>query len=210
MDEEEDNACVIKLFGSDDIEKLHGFEIGKKEARLIKLLDAVIDYEENEDDGDGDEDHKQVVGEVQDFPLERVNRDALEMVVNFCRRYVAEPAEAEELENVRPPHLSFHLREVFPQWYADFVSRLPTNDLFRLLSAAHYMGVTPLENLVSVPVSNLITWYAYRGELHKLFKVFEAVTGRKNNRKRKSGENDDKIGQQLDEIFNQKLARQHN
>ena len=131
--------------------------------------------------------------------------DTLAKVVNFCRHYAANPDDARELNNFTLPIQSFHLPEILPLWFADFVSRISTHDLFRLLAAAHYMGVAPLKKLVSVPVSILIAWYASKGELHKLFKLDEG-TGRKNNKKRKSG-NKDKVEQQLDELIQHKMAR---
>ena len=196
MEEEEDNACVIKLFGSDDIEKAHPFEIGKREAELIYIVNKLNDEDEDEDE---DED------QVKEATMENVGKDTLEKVVSFCRYYAANPDEAMQLEEFELPIQNFLLREIFPQWFADFVSHISAHDLFRLLAAAHYMGVAPLEKLVSVPVSILIAWYASKGELHKLFRVDEGK-GRMNNKKRKSG-NKDKVEQQLDELMQHNLAR---
>lgn len=158
MKMDENESDTIKLIACDDTQTY--FEIGREGA---KLIDIVRNFCE-EDDDDSEEEDTHTIMKSEPIPLDHVKFKALEKVVKFCQRCVDHPKELDDLNQVKLPIQSFHPQEVFPPWHADFISKMSVGDLFELLAAAHYMGVHPLEKMLSVPVSILITVYDSTGK----------------------------------------------
>ena len=158
MDDNND-VDVIKLFGVDD--KFNCITIGLEAAKHIRLvadcfsLDDDVTDDEETDDKDDDE---------KTMTVDKVKYKALEKVVKFCTRCVEHPHELEQLNEFKLPISSYHLREIIPEWHADFVSKMSVAELFELFAASNYLMIDPLEKLLSVPVSILITVYDSTGK----------------------------------------------
>ena len=90
----------------------------------------------------------------------------LQKVAKFCERYVDYP---DDRPNIVKPFTSYHIEELAPEWYTDFVTKITLELLFDLMKAANYMGIEPLQELVLVPVAMLIEKKAYAGNLPSLF-----------------------------------------
>ena len=85
--------------------------------------------------------------------------------MKFCKRCSAYPIELGQLNDVKLPITSFHLHEFIPGWHADFVSKMSAAELFELFAASQYLMIDyPLEKLLRVPVSILITVYDSTGK----------------------------------------------
>ncbi len=169
MDEAEDfNDVVIKLYGTDDQFNCFdiGFEVGKHIGYVKDCLeDTLCKGSDDDESGDDDDDDD---GEVKnknchELHLRKVKYKALEKVVKFCKRCAAHPMELAHLNDIRLPIPSFHLKELIPEWHADFVSKMSVAEVFELFSASHFLWIEPLFKLLSLPVSILITVYDSTG-----------------------------------------------
>ncbi len=122
--------------------------------------------EDTDDDGD-DDDVKQpmmpITGTIITVPI---TGTTLQKVAIFCERYVDYP---DDRPNIVKPFTSYHIEELAPEWYTDFVTKITLELLFDLMKAANYMGIEPLQELVLVPVAMLIEKKAYAGNLPSLF-----------------------------------------
>ena len=121
---------VIKLKTKEGTE----IEITKKAGELSELIKGAINDYPNE----------------QVLPLGEVDEKMAEKVKEFLMHYNGTaPAEIEK------PLTSSDMSSVTDNWSADFINKLPLEDLVNLTTTANYMGISCLLDLCCAKVASL-------------------------------------------------------
>jgi S-phase kinase-associated protein 1 len=117
--------------------------------KMSKMVESAID----EDDGqntstaisinDANNSTSKVV------PLPNVKANVLVKVIDYCTHYKT----VEEMTPITTPFKSPKLEELVQQWYADFCKDLDNDFLFELVTAANYMDIKPLLDLMCLEVA---------------------------------------------------------
>ena len=146
----------IKLVTKDGKE----LEITKKQAELSELLkQAINDYPK----------------EVS-FPLNEIDEKNGEKIKEFLTHFdgVA-PAEIEK------PLTSNDMKTLTDEWSANFVDKMPLEDLVNLTVAANYMGINSLLDLCCAKIASLCKDKS-EDEIFKTFNITETFTEEDKNK----------------------------
>ena len=135
-------------------------EITKKAAELSEVLKAAINDYPNE----------------ASFPLKEIDEKNGEKIVEFLTHCngVA-PAEIEK------PLTSNEMKNLTDEWSANFVDKMPLEELVNLTVAANYMGINSLLDLCCAKVASLCKDKSEE-EIFKTFNINETFTEEEKNK----------------------------
>ena len=146
----------IKLVTKDNKE----IEITKKQAELSELLKEAI---------------KNYPKEVS-FPLNEIDEKMGEKIKEFLTHFDGvPPAEIEK------PLISNDMKSLTDEWSANFVDKMPLEDLVNLTVAANYMGINSLLDLCCAKVASLCKDKDEK-EIYKTFNITETFTEEEKNK----------------------------
>lgn len=113
------------------------FDVPLKAAKLSKFICTMVDDELFEN-------------ETPELPMVDVKSAALSKVTEFMIHYVDHP-----FEQIQKPLMSSNIRDVVPDWYADFID-VEHQLLFDLILAANYLDIKPLLDLTCATVASMV------------------------------------------------------
>ena len=151
-----EDSTTIKLLTKDSKE----LEITKKQAELSELLkQAINDYPKE-----------------SSFPLNEIDEKNGEKIKVFLIHFdgVA-PAEIEK------PLTSNDMKSLTDEWSANFVDKMPLEDLVNLTVAANYMGINSLLDLCCAKIASLCKDKSEE-EIFKTFNITETFTEEEKNK----------------------------
>ena len=150
---EESNIKLVTKEGKE-------LEITKKAAELSEVLKAAINDYPNE----------------ASFPLKEIDEKNGEKIVEFLTHCngVA-PAEIEK------PLTSNEMKNLTDEWSANFVDKMPLEELVNLTVAANYMGINSLLDLCCAKVASLCKDKSEE-EIFKTFNINETFTEEEKNK----------------------------
>ena len=150
------DESTIKLLTKEGKE----LEITKKAAELSEVLKAAINDYPNE----------------ASFPLKEIDEKNGEKIVEFLTHCngVA-PAEIEK------PLTSNEMKNLTDEWSANFVDKMPLEELVNLTVAANYMGINSLLDLCCAKVASLCKDKSEE-EIFKTFNINETFTEEEKNK----------------------------
>ena len=150
---EESNIKLVNKEGKE-------LEITKKAAELSEVLKAAINDYPNE----------------ASFPLKEIDEKNGEKIVEFLTHCngVA-PAEIEK------PLTSNEMKNLTDEWSANFVDKMPLEELVNLTVAANYMGINSLLDLCCAKVASLCKDKSEE-EIFKTFNINETFTEEEKNK----------------------------
>ena len=111
-------------------------EVGITVAKMSSLVATTID--EYDDDEDVD----------REIPLPNVKDAVLIKVIEYCNHYTSEEA----MTQIQTPLKSSKLEDLVQPWYTEFV-KVEQSLLFELVTAANFMDIKPLLDLICLAVS---------------------------------------------------------
>ena len=151
-----EESTTIKLVTKDGKE----LEITKKQADLSELLkQAINDYPK----------------EVS-FPLNEIDEKNGEKIKEFLTHFDGTaPAEIEK------PLTSNDMKTLTDEWSANFVDKMPLEDLVNLTVAANYMGINSLLDLFCAKIASLCKDKS-EDEIFKTFNITETFTEEDKNK----------------------------
>ena len=151
-----EESTTIKLVTKDGKE----LEITKKQADLSELLkQAINDYPK----------------EVS-FPLNEIDEKNGEKIKEFLTHFDGTaPAEIEK------PLTSNDMKTLTDEWSANFVDKMPLEDLVNLTVAANYMGINSLLDLCCAKIASLCKDKS-EDEIFKTFNITETFTEEDKNK----------------------------
>ena len=151
-----EDSTTIKLLTKDSKE----LEITKKQAELSELLkQAINDYPKE-----------------SSFPLNEIDEKNGEKIKEFLIHFdgVA-PAEIEK------PLTSNDMKSLTDEWSANFVDKMPLEDLVNLTVAANYMGINSLLDLCCAKIASLCKDKSEE-EIFKTFNITETFSEEEKNK----------------------------
>ena len=124
-----EESKIIKLITKEGKE----IEITKEAAELSELLKQTInDFPDEEK-----------------FPINEVDEKTGEKIKDYLNHFNGDaPPEIEK------PLISNNMKNVTDEWSANFVDRMPLDDIINLNVAANYMGINPLLDLCSAKIAS--------------------------------------------------------
>ena len=147
---------VIKLKTKEGTE----IEITKKAGELSELIKGAINDYPNE----------------QVFPLGEVDEKNAEKVKEFLIHFNGtEPKEIEK------PLTSNEMKKITDEWSADFIDKMPLDDLINLTTTANYMGINSLLDLCCAKIASLCKDKSEE-EIFKTFNITETFTDEEKNK----------------------------
>ena len=151
-----EESTTIKLVTKDGKE----LEITKKQAELSELLkQAINDYPKE-----------------SSFPLNEIDEKNAEKIKEFLTHFNgAAPAEIEK------PLTSNDMKSLTDEWSANFVDKMPLEDLVNLTVAANYMGINSLLDLCCAKIASLCKDKT-EDEIFKTFNITETFTEEEKNK----------------------------
>ena len=152
----EDTHCTIKIVIKDEKE----FEITKKQADLSEVLKNSI----NENPKDSS------------FNLKEIDEKTGEKIKEFLTHFDGvPPAEIEK------PLTSNEMKNLTDEWSANFIDKIPLEDLVNLSVAANYMGINSLLDLCCAKIASLCKDKSEE-EIFKTFNITEPLTEEEKNK----------------------------
>ena len=152
----EDTHCTIKIVIKDEKE----FEITKKQADLSEVLKNSI----NENPKDSS------------FNLKEIDEKTGEKIKEFLTHFDGvPPAEIEK------PLTSNEMKNLTDEWSANFIDKIPLEDLVNLSVAANYMGINSLLDLCCAKIASLCK-DKNEEEIFKTFNITEPLTEEEKNK----------------------------
>ena len=152
----EDSASTIKLVTKDGKE----LEITKKQAELSELLKTAInDYPKE-----------------ASFPLNEIDEKNGEKIKEYLT-YLDGVAPSE----IEKPITSNDMKSLTDEWSANFVDKMPLEDLVNLTVAANYMGINSLLDLCCAKIASLCKDKSEE-EIFKTFNITETFTEEEKNK----------------------------
>ena len=147
---------TIKLVTKDGKE----IEITKKQAELSELLKSAInDYPKE-----------------TSFPLNEIDEKNCEKIKEYLAHLDGvTPAEIEK------PITSNDMKNLTDEWSANFVDKMPLEDLVNLTVAANYMGISSLLDLCCAKIASLCKDKSEE-EIFKTFNITETFTEEEKNK----------------------------
>ena len=113
------------------------FEVLKATAMMSKLVCAMVEDEDTEND--------------LEIPLPNVKSDTLERIIRFCVHHETYP-----MKEIKKPLKSSVMKEIVPEWDAEFIDSLSQPDLYDLILAANYMDFAYLLDLACAKVASTL------------------------------------------------------
>lgn len=113
------------------------FEVLKATAMMSKLVCAMVEDEDTEND--------------LEIPLPNVKSDTLERIIRFCVHHETYP-----MKEIEKPLKSSVMKEIVPEWDAEFIDGLSQPDLYDLILAANYMDFAYLLDLACAKVASTL------------------------------------------------------
>ena len=152
----EDTHCTIKIVIKDEKE----IEITKKQADLSEVLKNSI----NENPKDSS------------FNLKEIDEKTGEKIKEFLTHFDGvPPAEIEK------PLTSNEMKNLTDEWSANFIDKIPLEDLVNLSVAANYMGINSLLDLCCAKIASLCK-DKNEEEIFKTFNITEPLTEEEKNK----------------------------
>ena len=145
-----DEDTTIKLVTKDGKE----LEITKKQAELSDLLKgAIVDFP-NEGS----------------FPLKEVDEKNAEKIKEFLTHFNGVPPK-----EIEKPLTSNNMKDLTDEWSANFVDKMPIEDLVNLSIASNYLGINSLLDLCCAKMASLCK-NKNDEEMYKAFNITEPFT----------------------------------
>ena len=152
----EDTHCTIKIVIKDEKE----FEITKKQADLSEVLKNSINENPKE----------------SSFNLKEIDEKTGEKIKEFLTHFDGvPPAEIEK------PLTSNEMKNLTDEWSANFIDKIPLEDLVNLSVAANYMGINSLLDLCCAKIASLCK-DKNEEEIFKTFNITEPLTEEEKNK----------------------------
>ena len=152
----EDTHCTIKIVIKDEKE----FEITKKQADLSEVLKNSINENPKE----------------SSFNLKEIDEKTGEKIKEFLTHFDGvPPAEIEK------PLTSNEMKNLTDEWSANFIDKIPLEDLVNLSVAANYMGINSLLDLCCAKIASLCKDKSEE-EIYKTFNITEPLTEEEKNK----------------------------
>lgn len=86
-----------------------------------------------------------------------VSNQELRRIIDYCEYHVAGKGDKlKEVDPIEAPLKSKDISEIVPEWYANFITPLCNDDVFKLMKAANYMHVETLIELCSAYIGTKI------------------------------------------------------
>jgi len=109
------------------------------------------------------------------IPFPDISSNTLSKIVEFMQYYNNNPFEA-----IEKPLKSANLKQVVPDWYANFVI-LDMEELFALVTAANYIDLKPLLDLTCAKIASMIKGKTAE-EIRSTFKITNDFTEEESKR----------------------------
>ena len=135
-------------------------EITKKQAELSELLKGAINDYPNE----------------ESIPLNELDEKNAEKIKEFLVHFNGTtPAEIEK------PLISNEMKNLTDEWSANFIDKIPIDDLVNLTVSANYLGINSLLDLCCAKIASLCKDKS-EDELLKTFNITEPFTEEEKNK----------------------------
>jgi S-phase kinase-associated protein 1 len=145
LTENNDSKELTLIIGEKQEDRINGNFKYLKHSKLITTM-INIDDDEEEEEQDNNEQEK------IEIPLANVEREEIELIMEFCKYYEEKP-----LEEIEKPIKSDRMEEnVSDKWYAEFIDKLDNDKLMKILLAANYMDISSLINLAAAKIASQI------------------------------------------------------
>ena len=152
----EDTQCTIKIVIKDEKE----IEITKKQADLSEVLKNSINENPKE----------------STFNMKEIDEKIGEKIKEFLTHFDGvPPAEIEK------PLTSNEMKNLTDEWSANFIDKIPLDDLVNLSVAANYMGINSLLDLCCAKIASLCKDKSEE-EIFKTFNITEPLTEEEKNK----------------------------
>ena len=152
----EDTQCTIKIVIKDEKE----IEITKKQADLSEVLKNSINENPKE----------------STFNMKEIDEKIGEKIKEFLTHFDGvPPAEIEK------PLTSNEMKNLTDEWSANFIDKIPLDDLVNLSVAANYMGINSLLDLCCAKIASLCKDKSEE-EIFKTFDIAEPLTEEEKNK----------------------------
>ena len=151
-----EEETTIKLVTKDGKE----IEITKKQAELSDILKGAI----NDFPKDGT------------FPLNEIGEKDAEKIKEFLAHYNGVPPP-----EIEKPLISNEMKNLTDEWAANFIDKMPIEDLVNLSIAANYLSINSLLDLCCAKMASLCK-DKNEDEIYKAFNITEPFTEEEKNK----------------------------
>ena len=151
-----EEETTIKLVTKDGKE----IEITKKQAELSDILKGAI----NDFPKDGT------------FPLNEIGEKDAEKIKEFLAHYNGVPPP-----EIEKPLISNEMKNLTDEWSANFIDKMPIEDLVNLSIAANYLSINSLLDLCCAKMASLCK-DKNEDEIYKAFNITEPFTEEEKNK----------------------------
>ena len=151
-----EEETTIKLVSKDGKE----IEITKKQAELSDILKGAI----NDFPKDGT------------FPLNEIGEKDAEKIKEFLAHYNGVPPP-----EIEKPLISNEMKNLTDEWSANFIDKMPIEDLVNLSIAANYLSINSLLDLCCAKMASLCK-DKNEDEIYKAFNITEPFTEEEKNK----------------------------
>lgn len=111
-------------------------------AMMSSLIAGMIDNDASEDSDDEND--------IPVVPLTRIKFNVLKKVFEFCVHHIR--FEEMPTRTLPRPFFSLNLKDLVPEWYANFVLEITTKEFCDLMVAADYLHIKPLIVLLCLTI----------------------------------------------------------
>ncbi len=147
------NTMVVYTLISADQKR---FELSRKAAMLSELVCTMVEGEDEEKD--------------LEIPLPNIKSNTLEKIVCFCVHHETNP-----MKEIEKPVKSSIIKELVPEWDAEFIDGFNQPDLYDLILAANYMDFAYLLDLACAKIASTLKGKT-SAEIRESFGITEEFT----------------------------------
>ena len=152
----ESSDAQIKILVKDGKE----FTLSKKSCQLSDLLKSAINDYPNE----------------TSFPINDIDEKNGEKIVEYLTHFNGEPPK-----EIEKPITSNEIKNLTDEWSANFIDKIPLDDLTNLTVSANYMGINSLLDLCCAKVATLCKDKSEE-EIFKTFNISETFNDEEKNK----------------------------
>lgn len=138
---------MVKVITNDGVE----FDVSKETATyklsehyqnksLIGILSTSIEMMGDEDEDD-----------MAPMPIPNVDSVMFKNVMDYCDHYVTSP-----MKIIEKPLLSYEMKDNVEEFYANFINKMNTVEIFQTLLASNFLDIKPLSTLAGSKIGSLI------------------------------------------------------
>ena len=110
------------------------------------------------------------------IPLPLVSTRELKRIITYCEYHVhGKEEKLKEIDPIDCPIRSNNIYDIVPEWYANFISGMPREEVFELVKAANYLNVNTLIELCTVYIATDII-HKTPSEIREIFGITDDFT----------------------------------